>query len=117
MSLQIHTIRKIVMLVKLVKIVDLTQNIVAIAEVQSQGNYYSGSVNVDRMPQPLLSQFEEYESLINDQVFSLLDQIEEKIDVNSFAVIFDENTKCYIEDLQILPSSRMISFKVLDPVL
>jgi hypothetical protein len=102
------------MLVKLVKNVGLIQNIVAIAEVQNRGNYYSGSVNIDQMPQPLLSLFEEYEYLVNNQVLSLLDRIEDEIDINSFVVIFDEDIKFYIDDLQILPSSRMISFKLLD---
>jgi hypothetical protein len=97
---------------KLVKIADRLHNIVATAEVEDRGKYYSGSVNLDRMPKVLRLKFEEYESLINDQVFSLLDRIEEEIEIDSFTVMFDDGSKFYVNDLQILPGCGTVSFKL-----
>jgi hypothetical protein len=104
------------MLTKVVEIVDSMQNVVAIAEVEDLGEYYAGSVNLDRMPKYLLSKFEEYEDLVNQQIFSLLDNIEEEIQLDSFTVIFDDDKKFDVDNLQIVPSSSWISFKVLNPV-
>ncbi len=64
------------------------------------------------MPNSIVSQFEEYESIVSGQILSLLDIIEEKIGINSFPVVFDEDRKFYIKDLQIFPSSQEISFKL-----
>jgi hypothetical protein len=103
------------MCIKLIEVVDPIQNLVATAEVEDKGDYYSGSVN--KMSEALRLEFEEYESLINDQIFSLLDQIEERISIDSFTVIFDGNTKFYIDNLQIFPKAGTISFKVSEPIL
>jgi hypothetical protein len=65
------------MLFKSVKIIDSMQNVVATAKVQYIRNYYSGEVNLDLTPKLLLSQFQEYESIVNDGIFSLFDRIEE----------------------------------------
>jgi hypothetical protein len=75
---------------------------------------YSGLVDLGLMPAFILSQFEEYESLINGQVLSLLDKIDEQIDISSFTVVFDDNRVFHVDDLQIYPSSKMIYFKVPD---
>ncbi|MBD2182467.1 hypothetical protein H6S82_20490 [Planktothrix sp. FACHB-1355] len=100
------------MFLKLIEIVDSMQNVVVTAEVEDKGEYYSGSVSLDKMPEVLRLEFEEYELLINNQVLSLLDQIEEQISITSFTVIFDDGRKFYVDDLQIFPISGTISFKV-----
>jgi hypothetical protein len=105
-----------IMLLKFAEIADPLLNIVATAEVEDRGNYYSGSVNLDRMPKALRLKFEEYESLINDQVLSLVDRIEEEMDINSFTVILDDGRKFYVNDLQILPGCGMVSFQLSKPL-
>jgi hypothetical protein len=64
------------------------------------------------MPKSLLLKFEEYESIVNEQLFSLLDRIQEKIEVDSYTVIFNDDKHQEIYDLQIWPSHRSISFKI-----
>ena len=47
-----------------VTILDGVRNPVATADVEFQKGYYSGSVNVDRMPESLRELFEEYEEIV-----------------------------------------------------
>ena len=105
------------MFLKLIEIVEPMQNVVATAEVEDKGDYYSGSVNLDKMPEALRLEFEEYELLINDGVFSLIDQIEEQIGIDSFTVVFEGDTRFYVDDLQIFPRAGTISFKVSKQIL
>jgi hypothetical protein len=100
------------MLIKLLKKNRSMQAIVVIAEVEAQGEYYSGVADIDLMPRHILSQFETYESLVNDRILSLLDRMEAEIDVSSFAVVIEDGI-FGIDDLQIYPSSKAISFKML----
>jgi hypothetical protein len=99
------------MSIEFVQIADFTGNVVATATVQEQGEYYSGSVNLDRMPKLMRSQFEEFENLINNIVLSSLDRITEEINIHQFTVIFDNDRRFAIDDLQIYPKEEIISFK------
>ena len=55
--------------------------------------------------------FEEYEEIVEGQMFSLLDDIEEKIGVIPFKVSFADGTEASVEDLQVYPSTGAVSFK------
>ncbi len=61
------------MQIEFIQIADSTDKVVATAEISAQGDRDSGSVNLDRMPKLMRWQFEEFESLVNDMVLSLLD--------------------------------------------
>jgi hypothetical protein len=74
-------LRESIMVIKLLKKAKCGQDIVAIADIRNHGKYYSGLVDLDLMPSFILSQSEEYESLVNAQVLSLLDKMEEQIDL------------------------------------
>ena len=95
-----------------VKIIDSHQNIVATAKVEYDGEYYSGLVNLDRMPQLLRSKFEAFESLLNDMILSLIDEIEEQIKINLFTVVFDDGRKFTLKDLQIYPNEGIVWFRL-----
>jgi hypothetical protein len=100
------------MSIESVQIMDSRQNIVASAEVEYNGEYYSGFVNLGRMPPLLRSQFEEFESLVNDMVLSLIDEIEEQIRITLFTVVFDDGSKFTLKDLQIYPNEGFVSFQL-----
>jgi hypothetical protein len=100
---------------KSVKIVDRDRNEVAIAQVEFRTGGYSGSVNVDRMPEALRLTFESYEDIVNNQTFSLLDQIEEEIGAIPFVAVFEDGCESSIKDLQIFPKSGTVSFTVAEP--
>ncbi len=100
-----------------VTILDGERNPVATADVEFQEGHYSGSVNVDRMPEPLRQLFEEYEEIVNGQIFSLLDQVEDRIGAIPLSVVFDDGHASRAKDLQILPKGGTISFEVAEPAM
>ena len=100
------------MSIESVQIIDSHQNIVATARVEYDGEYYSGLVNLDRMPQLLRSQFEELESLVNDMILSLIDEIDEQINITLFTVVFDDGRKFTLKELQIYPNEGFVSFQL-----
>jgi hypothetical protein len=81
------------------------------------GDYYEGSIDLSSTPPDLKRLFEEYEEVVENQTFSLLDTIEEKIGAIRLKVAFDDGSELDIEDLQVFPSRLAISFAVRQPVL
>lgn len=98
-----------------VTIIDRGRNVVATADVEWLDGRYSGRIAVDRMPQPLRLVFEEYEEIVNDQVFSLLDQIEGQIEALSLSAVFGDGRETPVEDLQIFPKGGTVAFRVAEP--
>ena len=60
------------------------------------------------MPDALLRKFEEYERLVNGQMFALLDDAEEQIESLSLKVILESGEEIAIEDLQIYPAPGVL---------
>jgi hypothetical protein len=96
---------------KSVKILDAHRQVIATASVQDQEDRYVGTVTTEAMPGNLRSKFEEYEDLVTNQVFSLLDAIEEEIAATPFTAVFDNGSETAITDLQLYPKSGSITFK------
>jgi hypothetical protein len=55
------------------------------------------------------------EDIVNNQTFSLLDQIEEEIGAIPFVAVFEDGCESSIKDLQIFPKSGTLSFTVAEP--
>ena len=99
-----------------VTIIDRGRDVVAMADVELIGGHYSGRVDLNRMSPTLRRLFEEYEDVVNGQVFSLLDQVEDQIAALSLSAVFDEGCEASVEDLQIFPEEGTISFRVAEPI-
>ncbi len=57
--------------------------------------------------------FDEFEEIVNGQMFSFLDEIEGKIAVLSLKAAFDSNgSEVSVEELQVYPSTGDVSFKL-----
>jgi hypothetical protein len=97
---------------KRVKIIDPCRNVVAMAQVAKRGDCCAGQIDLDPMPASLRQQFEAYEEIVNGQVFSLLDAIEEQIDTLGLRVVFADGSEAAVEDLQIYPGTGRVSFKI-----
>lgn len=98
-----------------VTLIDADRNVVARADVRFLDGFYSGSVDVNRMPEALRALFEEYEEIVNGQILSLLDRIEDRISAVPLVVVFDDGHESQAVDLQIFPGEGVISFKVPEP--
>jgi hypothetical protein len=97
---------------KHVQIVDGSCGIVATARVAETDGGFAGSIELRSMPEDLLRRFEAYEEIVNGQMFSLLDEMEEQIGEIPLVAVFEEGDEFPVQDLQIYPSEGRISFKV-----
>lgn len=95
-----------------IKLLGPKGDLLATAQVNWKETFFSGTINLSMMPLPLLRTFEEFEELVNGQNFSLLDDIEQRIGDLGIKVDFDDGRVAEVEDLQIYPSTCLISFKV-----
>lgn len=83
----------------------------ATAVVEEKGGYYSGTIDLGRMPECLLKVFDEYERLVNDQVLGLLDQIEERIQNTPLIAVFADGHEASATDVQVFPKAGTVSFR------
>lgn len=97
-----------------VKLLDANCTVLAIAQVVEHGEGYRGKIDLSFMPVRLQEKFAEYEELVNGQMFSLVDELEEQIRALRLKIRFDTGDEVETEDLQIYPSTKHISFKLVE---
>ena len=100
------------MTMQLVTILDSAGRVVAHAEVSEGAGLFTGQVDLRAMPAALRQTFAEYEAIVNGQMFSLLDAIEGQVASLRPRVVFAGGQESTIEDLQIYPTTRRLSFRV-----
>src|SRR3954471_6130778 len=93
-------------------LVDQSSARIAVLNVTLTGDLYSGTICLDATPPQLQRLFEEFEEIVEGQMFSLADQIEEKIGAIPLRVVFANGMEAYVEDLQVYPSTKRVSFKL-----
>jgi hypothetical protein len=96
-------------------LVDRSSTRIAVLNVELSGDRYRGTICLDAMPPELKHLFEEFEENVEGQMFNLADEIEEKIGAIPLRVGFPNNTEACVEDLQVYPSTKRVSFKVCQP--
>lgn len=95
-----------------VKLVDPARKVVATAQVADEGAYYGGSIDLRETPPSLRALFEEFEEIVNGQMFAFLDDIQERIGAFSIKAMFDTGQEVQIRDLQVFPSTGDVSFRL-----
>jgi hypothetical protein len=98
---------------KTVQIIDLRGELVATAQVTERGKTFAGAIDLTATPADVRRKFDEYEALVNGQVFSLLDEIEDQIRALRLKAVFEGGCELPLEDLQVFPRSRRVSFQVI----
>lgn len=98
-----------------VEFIDQHRSVVATAQVMAKKDYFGGEIDLRAMPAAMRQKFDEFEEMVNDQIFSLLDEIEEQIAALPIRVIFQGGPAMEIKDLQIYPTTNRVSFKILNP--
>jgi hypothetical protein len=96
-----------------VKLIDQRRQVIATAQVAEQDGAFVGRIDLNPMPLPLRQLFEEYEEIVNTGTFSLLDEIEEKIENLQLKVVFEDGYEAALADVQIYPSTNKVSFQAL----
>ena len=95
-----------------VTFIDQGRRVVATAQVAEQDGSFVGRIDLSFMPLPLRRLFEEYEEIVNTHTFSLLDEMEEKIETLHLEVVFEDGHEAALADVQIDPSTNEVSFQV-----
>ncbi len=93
-------------------LVDESSARIAALDVKPSGDLYRGTICLDATPPQLKHLFEEFEENVEGQMFCLADEVEEKIAVMPLRVVFANGVAEYIEDLQVFPSTKRVSFKI-----
>ncbi len=93
-------------------LVDPSSTKVAVPNVEPSGDHYRSTICLDAAPPELRRLFEEFEENVEGQMFSLADEIEEKIEAAPLRVVFPNGVEAYVDDLQVYPSTKRVSFKI-----
>src|SRR3712207_2071653 len=95
-----------------VKLLDRGGNVIATAAVSPEGGGYVGTARVAEAPVAARQLFDEFEALVDQQVFSLLDRLEDQIAALAISAVFGDGRAAPVVDLQLFPRARTISFKL-----
>src|SRR4051794_33250302 len=95
-----------------VHLVDQSRTVLAVAQVADEGGYFGGTIDLSLTPTPLRALFEEFEEIVNGQMFVFLDEIQEKIGSLFIKAIFNNGLEDDVKDLQVFPSTGDVSFRL-----
>lgn len=95
-----------------VQLIDQSRSVLATAQVADEGDYYGGTIDLGRTPASLRALFDEFDEIVNGQMFAFLDEIQEKIGALPLKAVFDDGTEVYVKDLQVYPSTGDVSFRL-----
>jgi hypothetical protein len=104
------------MIARTIKLLGPSGDLLATGQVVAEGDHFVGSIDLSPMPASMLRTFQEFDELVNGQVFSLLDDVEQRINDLAIKVVFDDGHESFLEDLQIYPSIGSTSFKTVSRV-
>lgn len=95
-----------------VKFLDRFDRVLAIARVADEGTHFGGTIELERTPADIRTLFDEFEEIVNEQMFSFLDAVEEKIQSLGIRVVFEDGSQTPVAHLQVFPTSEAVSFKI-----
>jgi hypothetical protein len=95
-----------------VRLVDASGKQIGLAQVVEDGDQYTGIIDLGQMPRHLRAVFDEFEEVVNGQMFSFLGEIQGKVAALPIKAVFDNGCEIRIQDLQIFPTGGGVSFRV-----
>jgi|ERR1043166_914505 hypothetical protein len=101
---------------QIVQLIDPTGQVVATAQVADEGGRFGGSIDLEATPPEMRALFVRFDELVNGQVFSLLDEIEDRIAGLGLRARLEGGIESSVEQLQIHPSTGDVSFRLGIPV-
>jgi hypothetical protein len=97
---------------QIVTFVDPTRKVIARSQVIDRGERFEGTIDLGGAPSAVRSLFEEFEEIVNGQMFSFLDDIQGKIASLPLQAVLDNGAEMRLEDLQVYPSTGKVSFRL-----
>jgi hypothetical protein len=95
-----------------VRFVDKCGIPIGVAEVIDKGTHFGGHIDLAATSPETRAVFDEFEEIVIGQMFSFLDEIEDRIAALGVTAVFPNGHEVPVRDLQICPSNGSISFKV-----
>jgi hypothetical protein len=95
-----------------IHLIDSGRTVVATAQVTDENGLFSGSVALEPMPAAMRAKFEEYETIIQGQMFGLLDRVEDEIEQLNLKAVFPQGREEALTDLQLYPRTKRVSFRL-----
>ena len=85
---------------------------VATADVEERGQDMIGSVNLELMPTELSNLFARFETAVNEQLLSEVDELETEIERAELVARFQDGRAWSVVDLQVFPRVGQLSFRL-----
>src|SRR5262245_54890427 len=95
-----------------VRLLDKAGNQLATAEVVQRDAFFAGKIDLRGTPSAIRVLFDEFEEVVNDQAFSVVDEIQDKLEALSIKAVFADGTQADLFDLQVFPSVGDVSFRL-----
>ena len=95
-----------------VTLIDGSGTTLAVARVSEHDGGFRGTIDLNGTPPELRAVFEEFEEIVNGQMFSVLDEIEEKLNALPIRAILDGDSPREVGDLQVYPGTGDVSFRL-----
>ena len=95
-----------------VKLVDSTGGVLATAKVADDEGIYTGTIDLQGAPPELRALFDEFEEIVNGQMFVFLDDIQARIASRAIKAIFEDGCAAPVRDLQVFPKAGDVSFRL-----
>jgi len=99
-----------------VALVDPLDKRIAELNVQDCGSRYQGTLSLGAARPEVRDLFSQFEEIVEGQMFSFIDEIEDQIDHLDLRVLFEDGSRKCVEDLQVYPSTNAVSFKIRQPL-
>lgn len=93
------------------QLVDAQGGLIGRVRVSEEDGLWSGDIDLSGAAPSVVSLFTEFEELVNDQVFSLLDDVQAQVARLGPRFWVAEEEAVLVEDLQIYPALRAVSFR------
>ncbi len=95
-----------------VQLIDSNNALIATADVSDECGLYMGMIDLTAAPATVRAVFDEFEEYVNEQFFSLLDEIQDKVAALGIRARFANGREEIVVDLQVFPRAGETSFRL-----
>jgi hypothetical protein len=79
------------------------------------GDHFEGTIDLKQLPDQLRQLFAEFEDVVESQMISLLDPVEERVRAAQLRLAWEGGESTPVDDLQVYPSTGAVSFRATPP--
>lgn len=95
-----------------VYLIDRSNAVIGKARVADEGDHFGGVIDLGQTPPGARALFEEFEEIVNGQMLSFLDEVQDKIAQLRIRAVFEDGAETPVNDLQVYPGTGDVSFRL-----